>query len=472
MPGGTGGLPVLLLSLAVLDLTLETMALLSNTSSSTVATLPPSSPATSTPEMPMDAFTTNGAALQESSPAASSITTAQERGSTAHSTTGSPGLGLTTGTPKGVGLTTGTPAPTFMPITPDCPKTTNVPSVGTSTALALSSFGVEMSTLPPPTSTPLSSTWVGTTLGTSTHQGPATTMLDSTSPGSGSTSSATTPELTDTLKKPLMTPSDTTASLITSTVAAKRTPAPSQPVMATARTTLGTSTLAAPETPSAIAETTAMGVTATTSPSPPTSSISMETSAQLPTTDSTTAATLSPSSPETEASTPERSSTSPGTGSTPTPTTPPPTTTATSSEPLTTLANTTASPVTSTEVPLSTPSPSHPARTTSRTTPDIFPPTMESTPGIEFSFPTTNSTQTSEVTHSTPADLPMPPPVCPTGSSNTSASRLFLSLRLSTPLDLGNSTVQELVLSKLHEDLQTAFPCAGLSLEWRGKRSP
>ncbi|XP_027739811.1 mucin-20 isoform X2 [Empidonax traillii] len=345
MPGGTGGLPVLLLSLAVLDLTLETMALLSNTSSSTVATLPPSSPATSTPEMPMDAFTTNGAALQESSPAASSITTAQERGSTAHSTTGSPGLGLTTGTPKGVGLTTGTPAPTFMPITPDCPKTTNVPSVGTSTALALSSFGVEMSTLPPPTSTPLSSTWVGTTLGTSTHQGPATTMLDSTSPGSGSTSSATTPELTDTLKKPLMTPSDTTASLITSTVAAKRTPAPSQPVMATARTTLGTSTLAAPETPSAIA-------------------------------------------------------------------------------------------------------------------------------GIEFSFPTTNSTQTSEVTHSTPADLPMPPPVCPTGSSNTSASRLFLSLRLSTPLDLGNSTVQELVLSKLHEDLQTAFPCAGLSLEWRGKRSP
>ncbi|KAJ7421251.1 hypothetical protein BTVI_19078 [Pitangus sulphuratus] len=45
----------------------------------------------------------------------------------------------------------------------------------------------------------------------------------------------------------------------------------------------------------------------------------------------------------------------------------------------------------------------------------------------------------------------MLPPVCPTGSSNTSASRLFLSLRLSTPLDLGNSTVQELVLSKVRE---------------------
>ncbi|XP_050164391.1 mucin-4-like [Myiozetetes cayanensis] len=449
----------------------ETMALLSNTSSSTAAPLPPSSPATSTPEMPMDAFTTSAAAPQGSSPAASSITTAQERGSTAHSITGLPELGLTTGTPKEVGLTTGTPAPTSMAITPNCPKTTNVPSVGTSTALALSSFGVEMSTLPPPTSALLSSTWVGTTLGTSTHQGPATTMLQgSTSPGSGSTSSATTPALTDTSKKPLTTPSDTTASLITSTVAAKRTPAPSQPVVNTARTTLGTSTLAAPKTPSATAETTAMGVTATTSPSPPTSSISMETSAQLPTTDSTTAATLSPSSPETEASTPERSSTSPGTGSSPTPTTPPPTTTATSSEPLTTLANTTASPVTSMEVPLSTPSPSHPARTTSRTTPDIFPPTMESTPGIEFSFPTTNSTQTSEVTRSTPADPPVPPPVCPTGSSNTSTSRLFLSLRLSTPLDLGNSTVQELVLSKLREDLQTAFPCAGLSLEWRGKR--
>ncbi|XP_027503419.1 mucin-5AC-like [Corapipo altera] len=464
MSRGTGGLPVLLLSLAVLDLTLETMALLPNTSSSTAATLPPSSPATSTPEMPMDAFTPSAAAPQGSSLEASSITTAQERGSTAHSTTGFPGLGLTTGT-----LTS-----TSMAITPNCPKATNVTSVGTSTALAFSSFGAEMSTLPSPTSTLLSSTWVGTTLGTSTHQGPATTtVLGTTSPGSASTSSPTTPALTDTSNKPLTTPSDTTASLITSTVAAKSTPDPSQPVGTTARTTLGTSTLTAPETPSATAETTAMGVTAATSPSPPTSSISVETSTQLPTTDSTTAATLSPSSPETEASTPERSSTSPGTGSTPTPTMPPPTTTtATSSEPLTTKANTTASPVISTEVPLSTPSPSHPARTTSRTAPGIFPPTMESTPGIEFSFPTMNSTQTSEITHSTSADLPMLPPVCPTGLSNTSASRLFLSLRLSTPLDLGNSTVQELVLSKLRENLQTAFPCAGLSLEWRGKRSP
>ncbi|XP_032554301.1 mucin-5AC-like isoform X2 [Chiroxiphia lanceolata] len=336
MSRGTGGLPVLLLSLAVLDLTLETMALLPNTSSSTAATLPPSSSATSTPEMPMDAFTPSAAAPQGSSLEASSITTAQERGSTAHSTTGLPGLGLTTGTPTS----------TSMAITPNCPKAINVTSVGTSTALAFSSFGAEMSTLPSPTSTLLSSTWVGTTLGTSTHQGPATTtVLGTTSPGSASTSSPTTPALTDTSNKPLTTPSDTTASLITSTVAAKSTPAPSQPVGTTARTTLGTSTLTAPETPSATA-------------------------------------------------------------------------------------------------------------------------------GIEFSFPTMNLTQTSEITHSTSADLPMPPPVCPTGSSNTSASRLFLSLRLSTPLDLGNSTVQELVLSKLRENLQTAFPCAGLSLEWRGKRSP
>ncbi|XP_027541579.1 flocculation protein FLO11-like isoform X2 [Neopelma chrysocephalum] len=346
MSGGTGGLPVLLLSLAVLDLTLETMALLPNTSSSTAATLPPSSPATSTAEMPMDAFTPSAAAPQGSSPEASSITTAQERGSTAHSTAGSPGLGLTTGTPTGVGLTTGTPTSTSTAITPNCPKATNVTSVGTSTAPAFSSFGAEMSTLPPPTSTLLSSTLVGTTVGTSTHQGPATTtLLGSTSPRSASTSSPTTPALTDTSNKPLATPSDTTASLITSTVATKSTPAPSQPVGTTARTILGTSTLTAPETPSATA-------------------------------------------------------------------------------------------------------------------------------GIDFSFPTTNSAQTSEVTRSTPADLPMPPPVCPTGSSNTSASRLFLSLRLSTPLDLGNSTVQELVLSKLRKNLQTAFPCAGLSLEWRGKRSP
>ncbi|XP_038001567.1 uncharacterized protein PB18E9.04c-like isoform X3 [Motacilla alba alba] len=219
-------------------------------------------------------------------------------------------------------------------------------------------------------------------------------------------------------------------------------------------------------------ETTAMGVTATVSPALPTSSTPMESSTPLPTTDSTTTATLLSSSPETEASTPEESSTSTETGNTSPPTALPPTTTAEDSsesteETLATLADTTAGPVISTSDPMSTPSSSYP----DRSTPDIFPSTMESTPGTEPSSPATSSAQTSEATTlSTPTDLPTLPPVCPSGSSNTSASHLFLSLRLSTPLDLGNTTVQELVLSKLREDLQTAFPCAGLSLAWRGKR--
>ncbi|XP_041323512.1 putative protein TPRXL isoform X3 [Pyrgilauda ruficollis] len=179
-------------------------------------------------------------------------------------------------------------------------------------------------------------------------------------------------------------------------------------------------------------ETTAMGVTATVSPAHHTSSTPVESSTLLPTADSTTTATLLSSSPETEASTPEESSTSIETGKTSPPTVLPPTTTTEDSaesteETLATLADTTASPVISTSDPMSAPSSSHPARTT----PDIFPSTGESTPG---------------------------------------ASHLFLSLQLSTPLDLGNTTVQELVLAKLREDLQTAFPCAGLSLAWRGKR--
>lgn len=41
-------------------------------------------------------------------------------------------------------------------------------------------------------------------------------------------------------------------------------------------------------------------------------------------------------------------------------------------------------------------------------------------PGMEPSSPTTNSTQTPEVTLSTPADLSTTPPVCSTATSNTS----------------------------------------------------
>ncbi|KAM9615394.1 uncharacterized protein ACIBXB_021851 isoform 2-T2 [Morphnus guianensis] len=232
--------------------------------------------------------------------------------------------------------------------------------------------------------------------------------------------------------------------------------------------------------------TTATDVTVTVSTAHPTSPTPMETSALLPTSTSTTAATVPPSSPETGASTPERSSTSPGPGSTSSLTTPPPTTpapTAASAEPLTTPSDTTATPDTSTGVRGSTPAPSQPAGTTARATPGISTmtsglvpgtPTASETPsaatGMEPSSPATNSTQTPEVTLSTPADLPTTLPVCPTAMSNTSASHLFLSLRLTVPLDLGNTTVQELVLSKLRRDLQTAFPFAGLAVEWRGHR--
>ncbi|XP_005051425.1 PREDICTED: uncharacterized protein PB18E9.04c-like [Ficedula albicollis] len=111
MARGTGGLPLLLLSLAVLDLPLETMALLPNTtSSSTAATFPSSRPATSTKEMPMDAFTPNASTAQRSSLAASNVTMPQAKGSTAHSTLVLPGLRPTTTstTPARLGPTTST----------------------------------------------------------------------------------------------------------------------------------------------------------------------------------------------------------------------------------------------------------------------------------------------------------------------------------------------------------------------------
>ncbi|XP_061308262.1 UV excision repair protein RAD23 homolog [Pezoporus flaviventris] len=146
-----------------------------------------------------------------------------------------------------------------------------------------------------------------------------------------------------------------------------------------------------------------------------------------------------------------------------------------SAEPLTTLADSTAAPFTSTDMCSSNP--------TSRATPGHSNSPLGSTPGIstvsgtlsaatgtEPSSPAASSTQTTELALSTSADLPTMLPVCPTTTSNTSVSHLFLSLRLTVPLDLGNTTVQELLLSKLRGDLQTAFPCAGLAVEWRGKR--
>ncbi|XP_049659324.1 sialidase-like isoform X2 [Accipiter gentilis] len=280
MAGQIGGLPLplLLLSLAVLDLTLgttatdvtvttsptlptsstptKTMALLPTTDSTTAATVPPSSPETSAPEVLTDAFTASDATPRGSGTAASSITTPQARGSAARSTPGSP-TGTTVQpdpTPTGPGLTTGTPTPIPMATTPDCAETTIVTSVGTSTALAVSSFGVKTSPLPPSPSSPLSSTWVGTTLGTSTRQAPAVTMLlGSTSPGTGSTSSPTAPAPTATSDEPSTTPLDTAATPVTSMGVPGSTSVPSQPAGTTAGTTPGTSTPTAPETSSAAA---------------------------------------------------------------------------------------------------------------------------------------------------------------------------------------------------------------------------
>nr|XP_005513287.1 probable GPI-anchored adhesin-like protein PGA18 [Columba livia] len=227
--------------------------------------------------------------------------------------------------------------------------------------------------------------------------------------------------------------------------------------------------------------TTAMDATVTMSPTHPASLTPMETSALLPAAESSTAGTVAPSSPETGASTPGNSSMSLGISSTSPPTTPAPT--AASSEPLTTLADTTATPNTITSVPRSTRAPSQMTGTTAGTTLDISSlstrlspgtPTAPETPnavtGMEPSSPGSSSAQTPEVTLSTTGDLPPTLPACPTTMSNTSASRLFLSLRLTVPLDLGNTTAQELVLSKLRTDLQTVFPCAGVALEWRGTR--
>ncbi|XP_074768087.1 uncharacterized protein LOC141963048 isoform X1 [Athene noctua] len=460
----------LLLSFAVLDVTLgttttdvtvtrsptfpasstprKTMTLLPTTTTP----LPPSSPETSTPEVLSDAFIASAATPWGSSPAASSIPAPQARGSTAHSTPGLPVDTMVQPDPPSevLGLTSGTPDPTLMATTPNCDEPTIITSVGNSTALAVSSFGVKTSTLPPPTSTLLPSTWVGTTLGTSTHQGPAmTTPLGSTSPGTGSASSPTAPAPTAASDEPLTT-SDTMATPITSTGIPGSTPIPSQLAGTTPPTT--------PETPGDTAETTATDVTTTMSSTFPTSLMPMKTSALLPTTNSTTTGTLPPSSPETGASTLERSSTSSGISSTSPPSAA--ASTAASAEPLTTLADTTDTPVISTGVPGSNPAPSQSARTTSRITSGMSTMTMGLTPG----------TPTISGTDSTPADLPTTLPVCPTSMPNTSASYLFLSLRLTVSLDLGNTTVQELILSQLRRYLQTAFPCAGLEVGWRGHR--
>ncbi|XP_033919999.1 mucin-5AC isoform X3 [Melopsittacus undulatus] len=387
----------------------------------TAATLPPSSPDTST----TGAFTASTVPLR-SSMAASSITTPQVTGSTSHSTPDGTSV-LPEPTETELGLTTSTLTPAPAATTSSGTDPTIVTSVGTGTTSAVISFGVEKSTLSLSTSDPLSSTGAGTTFGITTRQEPAVaTLLGSTSLGTGSASfptAAAAPTVTS--DEPHWTTSDTTATAVTSTGGPGNTP--TQPVEPTAGTTAGSSAAA-----TAITD-----VTATMSTSVPTSPTPTETSALLPTTDPTTAATLPPSSPE--SSTLERSSTLLGTSSFSSSTMPPvtkPAPTVASAEPLTTLADSTAIPFTSTDMSSINP--------TSRTTHGNSNSPLGSTPGTSA--------------------------VSGTLSAATGASHLFLSLRLTVPLDLGNTTVQELLLSKLRGDLQTAFPCAGLAVAWRGKR--
>ncbi|XP_031459323.1 cell wall protein DAN4-like isoform X2 [Phasianus colchicus] len=172
---------------------------------------------------------------------------------------------------------------------------------------------------------------------------------------------------------------------------------------------------------------TAVGVTMPASTEPPVSLF-------------TTAATTPPSSRDTEAPTSAMPSTTPGTSSA----VPTSAHTAAPPEPSTTVVDTTTTSITSMVVPSSTSSPSPSLGSTTGTSPDV-------------------STLTTGSPPDTSTALQSP-------SATPGASQLFLSMHLITPLDMGNTTAQELLLAKIRRDLQTAFPCAGLLLQWRGEK--
>ncbi|XP_032302411.1 integumentary mucin A.1-like [Coturnix japonica] len=186
-----------------------------------------------------------------------------------------------------------------------------------------------------------------------------------------------------------------------------------------------------------------------------------------------TAAPTPPSSPDTEAPTPVKPSTAPGTSNAPATSAH----TAAPPEPSTVVVDTATS-ITNTVVLRSTPSPSPPPGNTTGTSTGVStvitgtpadtsmaPQSSSATPGTKPSSPATTSSQSLDGTISTSSELP---PTCPSTPNDAIASQLFLSLRLTTPLDMGNTTVQELLLAKLRRDLQAAFPHAGLLLYWRG----
>ncbi|XP_040423719.1 mucin-7-like isoform X2 [Cygnus olor] len=206
-----------------------------------------------------------------------------------------------------------------------------------------------------------------------------------------------------------------------------------------------------------------------------------ETTALQPTTASTGTASAPPSSPETGASTPETPGTPPGSSSPSLPTVAPHT--AAPAEPSTAPQDTTAPSHTSTGVPGSTPTPSQPLGTTDGTSPGTSTLTTGTTPdtqaspqspgattGTEPSSPATNSTQSPNNTSSTSTALPMAQPACPGIMSPVRESHIFLSMRLASPLGLGNTNVQDLIVSELQHRLQVRFPHANFTMQWRGKK--
>nr|XP_038039561.1 putative protein TPRXL isoform X2 [Anas platyrhynchos] len=192
----------------------------------------------------------------------------------------------------------------------------------------------------------------------------------------------------------------------------------------------------------------------------------------------TAASTGTASSPEKGSSTPETPSTPPGSSRPSPPTTAPHT--GTSAEPPTSPLDTTAPHPTSSGVPGSTPNPSQTLGTTNGTSPGASTLTTGTSPDTQASppspgattgtSPATNSTQSPNNISSTSTAQPTAEPTCPGIMSPGAESHIFLSVRLAGPLDPGNKTMQDLILSELRHRLQVKFPQADFTMRWSGKK--
>ncbi|XP_050819805.1 integumentary mucin C.1-like [Gopherus flavomarginatus] len=60
-------------------------------------------------------------------------------------------------------------------------------------------------------------------------------------------------------------------------------------------------------------------------------------------------------------------------------------------------------------------------------------------------------------------------PPCHPPAANPTDARLFLSLGLTTHLNLSEPQVRGMVLSKLEQDLNMKFPCSGFTVLWKGE---